>query len=128
MVQLASITINDGASTPVAHTFVPVTTDGLISSLKERVGIPVGYPGLTASVRPPVKGGEVYKEQIRLSLPTTAVVNGVTVVDYTNFGTIELVMNERSTTQNRKDLRVMLANALAHANVVSMIENLEPWY
>lgn len=128
MPALATITINDGATTPVAHAYTPVTTDGLIASMKERVGVPVGYPSLGVSVRPPVKGGEVYKERFTLALPVTAVVNGVTVVDYTNTGTIELLLSERSTTQNRKDLRVLLANLLAHATIVSVVENLEPIY
>lgn len=128
MPALGNISINDGATTPVAHVFAPVTTDGYLATLKERVGVPVGYPALTASVRPPAKGSEVYKEQIRLSLPVTAVVNGVTAVDYVNYGTIELSMNERSTEQNRKDLRVMLSNALQNAVFVTMIEKLEPVY
>jgi hypothetical protein len=128
MTALSTITVNDGASTPVAHAFVPVTTDGFLATLKERVGVPVGYPTLTASVRPPVKGGDVYKEVIKLTIPTTATINGITAIDYSNSGTIELFLSERSTAQSRKDLRVMLANLLAHATVVSMVESLEPMY
>lgn len=128
MTALANIVINDGASTPVAHTFAPVTTDGFIAQLKERVGVPVAYPALSASVRPPVKGGDVYKERLTLSLPVTAVVSGVTTVDYVNSVNIEFLLSERSTAQNRKDLRVMAANLLGHATVVAMIESLEPIY
>lgn len=128
MPALANIVINDGASTPVAHTFAPVTTDGLIASLKERVGVPVGYPGLTASVRPPVKGGEVYKERFSLTLPTTVTIDGVTSVDYTNVGNIEMLISERSTEQDRKNLRVLMINLLSHATVTTVVEKLEPIY
>lgn len=128
MPQLASITINDGQGTPAAHTFSPVTTDGSVASLKERVGVPISYTGLTVQVRPPVKGGEVYKVRIAFAIPTTAVVDGQTVVDYTHSGSLELLLPERGTLQNRKDLQAFFKNALGHATVTSVIENLEPLY
>lgn len=126
MPALGNIIVNDGETTPVAHTFSPVTTDGYLASWKERVGVPVGYPALSASMRPPVKGGETYKEQFRLAIPVTAVVNGITVVDFVQYGEIIYTLHERATEQQRKNIRVMLGNVNSHANFVTMTEKLEP--
>lgn len=128
MPQLANIVLNDGAATPVAHTFAPVTTDGKAAQLKERVGLPIGYPGLGVTVRPPVQQGDIYKVSLLLTLPTTVTVDGVAKVDYTLTAEVNLMMSNRSTAQSRKDLRVLLANALQHATVQNVIENLEPLY
>lgn len=128
MPALASITINDGAVSPVAHTFSPVTTDGYLASLKERVGLPISYPALNVSVRPPVSGNGIYRVKETISVPTTAVVNGVTVVDFSQSVTIEFVLNERGSEQSRKDIRVLAANLLNHATTVTVVEKLEPIY
>lgn len=130
MPQLANIVINDGAATPVAHTFAPVTTDGQLGQLAERSGLPIAYPKLAVSVRPPVNGGETYKIRLTLQVPqtSTVVATGKVVKDFTNTASLDLVFHERSTAQQRKDIRVLLANALANATVVTVVENLEPLY
>lgn len=128
MPQLAPIVINDGAATPVAHTFSPVTTDGFLAVSKERVGVPVGYPSLEETVRPPVKGGEVYKLKTVLKIPVVANVDGSSVVVRTAQGTVEMLFHESSSEQERKDLRVMLANYLGNATTIQVIEKLEPKY
>lgn len=128
MPQLAEIVLNDGAATPVAHTFAPVTTDGRSAQLKERVGLPIGYPGLNVNVRPPVQQGDIYKVSLLLTLPSTVTVDGVAKVDYTLTAEVNLMMSNRSTAQNRRDLRVFVANALRHATLQEVIEKLEPLY
>lgn len=128
MPQLNNIVLNDGSATPVARTFSPVTTDGTAAILKERVGVPVGYSQLGVSVRPPVKGSEVYKTRLTLAVPHVVTIDGKALVDYTDTITIDILSNERSTAQDRKNARVLAINALSHATIVQVVENLEPLF
>lgn len=129
MPQLASITINDGATTPVAHVFAPVTTDGQAASLAERVGSPFAYPKMGISVRPPVNNGQgLYKVALSLNLPVTKTVEGSPMLDFEHKVKVEILLSERSTGQNRKDALALMANLLASATVKTVVENLEPLY
>lgn len=128
MPQLNAIVLADGKSTPVAHTFAPVTTDGQAAILRERIGVPVGYPQLGVSVRPPAKASEVYKVRLTIAIPHTISVDGKAVVDYFDTMNCDFLFNERSTPQDRKDLRVFAINAMSNATIVSVVENLEPLY
>lgn len=133
----APIAVQDGASTPVTHTFNPSKIDSNgVATFQERVsGVPVGFPTITWSVRAPVNGSTsaTYKVTGRLTQPkviTTTDTSGksVTSVDYQNLGSIELVFNERSTKQERTDLRVMLSNLLKNAAIVSAVDDLESFW
>lgn len=128
MPALAPITINDGTSTPVPHTFSPVTTDGYVALLKERTSVPLANPGLDVSVRPPVGSNGLYRVRMVIKMPQSVTVDGVVKVDHIPTISIEMLASERSTEQNRKDLRLMAANLLAHASVVTVLEKLEPLY
>lgn len=46
-------------------------------------GIPVGYPALTMSVRPPTKVSRVYKVTVKFLQPTLETVDGTTPAGYT---------------------------------------------
>lgn len=126
MPALANIVINDGAATPVAHTFTPVTTDGWLAQLAERTGSPLAFPRLSVSVRAPVNGNGIYRLKLNLQVPTVVTVDGVQKVDYTQYVTTEYVLSERATEQQRKDLRVMNVNLNGHATITTVIEKLEP--
>jgi len=67
----AAIAIQDGASTPVTHTFSPTKIDANgIATFEERVsGVPIGYPTITWSVRAPTKGSSTYKVTGKLTQP-----------------------------------------------------------
>lgn len=128
MPALATITINDGAATPVAHAFTPRKSDGVVATLKESLGIPEAFPDLKLSVREPVKGSPVWRLRFSLALPVTAVVDGVTVVDHVNDFDGTFRISARSLEQARKDLRVMVANLFGNAAVITAIEKLEGFY
>lgn len=128
MPQLANIAVNDGAATPVSHTFAPVTTDGSTAKLAERVGVPAAFPTLEVGVRPPVSGNGLYKVRFLMKIPTTKVVDGRTVVDFVQYGDVTLVMSERGDEASRKNLRVLIANLLLNATATSVVEKLEPLY
>jgi hypothetical protein len=131
----AAIAIQDGASAPVTHTFSPTKIDANgIATFEERVsGVPIGYPTITWSVRAPTKGSSTYKVTGKLTQPKVVDVtdsSGKTVktVDYTNLATIDLVVSNKSTKQERKDLRVLVANALNNALLVTSADDLESFW
>lgn len=128
----APITINDGASTPVAHIYSPKQIAGNLAGFQEILsGVPIGYPTLTVSNREPVKGSAgVYRVTMKLVVPkviTTTDVTGKTVtsVDYSNSAEITMLLSERSTTQERKNLRVLTSNLLVNASPAAVVDNLE---
>lgn len=129
MPALASISIIDAAPTPVTHVFAPVTTDGQLAELAERVGLPFAYPSLKVSVRPPVKNGQgMYRIKAQIVQPVTKVVDGVTVLDFEDRCDIELLVSERSSVQNRSDILAMCQSLSGNATFKAMVQNLEPLY
>lgn len=49
-------------------------------------------------------------------------------VAYTNQVSVDFILPNRGTAQQRKDLRVLLSNLLANAQIVDMVENLNRPY
>lgn len=129
MPAIAALVINDGAATPVAHTFNPVTTDGALAKWADRSpSIPAGFRVLSIEVAEPAGNRTVHKVTIGLYNPTVATVNSVDTV--VRFSSAQLVMNfpPDSTVQERDDTLTYYANLLANATVKSAVENLEPFY
>lgn len=130
-----SITIKDGASTPVDHVFSPTRIDANnIATFQERVsGVPIGYPTITWSLRAPTKGSSTYKVTGKLTQPKVIDVtdtSGKTVktVDYVNLATVDFVFSEKSTKQERKDLRVLMSNLLINAVMAASADDLESFW
>lgn len=140
MPAIGNIVINDGAATPVAHTFAPVNVVGNKASYADRSGgIPVGYYTLEIVVRPPVSNepsSRQYLAVLRTVTPVLEVTSPSTAsgiqpaptVGYKLSAKTEYLMHERSTLQNRKDLNALHKNGLAHAAWTAAIENLEAIY
>lgn len=129
MPAIATITINDGATTPVAHNFTPVNASGGIGLFKERVGAtPDAYPVLSVSVREPSKTQSVYQVEEKIRIPVTAVVDGVTKVVRYNEAIVTYKLHRQSAEQERKDIRVLVANLTAHNATVQAVEKLEPQF
>lgn len=131
----AAIAIQDGAATPVTHTFSPTKIDANgIATFEERVsGVPIGYPTITWSVRAPTKGSSTYKVTGKLTQPKVIDVTdtsgkSVKTVDYVNLATVDLVVSNKSTKQERKDLRVLVANALMNTLLVTSADDLESFW
>lgn len=135
MTAFATISLNDGQATPVAHSFTARRLDAGVAKWQDiSGGIAVGFPTISASLREPLKGSKipVYKAVIKVTLPVLEVVNsstysGITPAPtkaYDCFATLELVLPERSVLQDRKNLRAYIANALAQADLKSLIEDL----
>jgi hypothetical protein len=137
MPAIGNIVINDGAATPVAHTFSPVGVEGVVATHADRsAGIPVGYGNIAISLRKPASGSGVYKASIKILVPTLEQTSPSTAtgiqpaptVAYTTAMHLDFLLPARSSLQNRKDILAYAKNLLSHATVVSVVENLENVY
>lgn len=139
MSAIAPIVINDGAGTPVAHTFAPVTIDaqGIAKWADRSGGVAIGFPAISYSLRSPSQGNKSYKMQAKVVLPvleqtspsTATGIQPAPTVAYNLIANVDLVLPERSTLQDRKNLIAFLRNYLANATVITAgVENFETVY
>lgn len=136
MSAIASIVINDGATTPLAHTFAPVNIDaaGVAKWADRAGGIALGFPVITALVRPPTKESRSYKLSAKIIIPVLEVTSPSTATGiqpaptlaYNLMTTIEMVLPERSSLLDRKHLNAYLKNYLANINWTNAVESFEP--
>lgn len=129
MPAIAALTINDGATTPVAHVFNVVTTTGSKAEWADRSpGVPAGYLKFQHQVEQPAGQRTVYRITIGAHNPVMATVDGVpTVVRYSS-AQVTLNLAPDSSLQERKDLLAYVTNFLANASVKTSVENIEPFY
>lgn len=143
MPAFGNIVINDGAATPVAHTFSPTKIDSNnVAYLHDRSGgIAIGYPmlALTTKLPNPAGGGQasglnrVIRNNLKVELPILEVTSPSTgsgiqpapTLSYLCGVDINFRIAERATLQNRKDILAFAKNLLSHATVITMIENSE---
>lgn len=137
MAAIAAITINDGQATPVAHTFNPIETSPPYFRENGNATIPAdGQNDISLVLRPAQGMNGINKAVITLKVPVLETVSGSTVGGYTPApalayymqAKVEFLLPARSTGAQRKDARVMLANLLANAQVVALVESLEKPY
>lgn len=129
MPAIAALTINDGATTPVAHTFSPVTTDGSLAKWADRSPtIPSGFRQLSIEVLPPSGNRTTNKWQSGMMNPTVATVNSQDQVVRYSSAQVTLNIHPDATLQERKDLLAYVINSLSNATVKTSVENLEPFY
>lgn len=129
MPALAPIVINDAESTPVAHTFDPVTTDGSTARLANRSATsPRGFETLNIEVKQPNGGQTAYRLLIGFNDPVEATVDGAQVVVRNCSADFRLNFSQDSTAQERKNLLKLMSNLLAHATIVSVADKIEPIY
>lgn len=130
------ITIKDGAATPVDHVFNPVATregnsqfENQSSSLtlegREalKIGLKRAQPGGRTTVE-----SSVTLERPRMVTGTGSGGTAAEVKLFTNRAILTLVVDPRSTAQERKDLRVMAANALLNAQIGTAVDNAETFW
>ncbi len=131
MPAIGTLTINDGQSTPVAHSFAPVTTTGSESRYADRSGgKPAGYLLVNARQKDPSNGARNYRMQYEIVLPTVATdaTSGKDYVARTARCNIEFVLPETSVLQERKDLLAYAKGLLADAITTDVVTNLEHIY
>lgn len=129
MPALANIAIQDGAASPVTHTFVPNDSDnGKSTFANSAPGIPMGYELLDLQFIKPKSPTAAYRLIGKLVLPTLTSVNGVQTVTSKNTVNFDINLDQRSTAAERKNAVTLLKNLCANSNVVTMVESLENFY
>lgn len=129
MPEIAALTINDGQSTPVAHTFNPETTNGAKAMWADRSpSIPAGFRKISYEVAGPNGNRTVHRLTAGFMMPTVATVDSVeTVVRYSS-AQVTLNIHPESTLQERKDLLAYVTNFLGLAEVATAVQNIEPYW
>jgi hypothetical protein len=144
MPAIADVTINDGAATPVAHTFSPIGRD-------QKTGVfwfEQTNPGASVLQRKRIgyKQERVLGDQNKQLVGSTRVSYTLHVPTLETLGTsdnglqppptlayremvrVEFVLAERSIKQERKDTRTLAVNLLQHAMAVASVDDLLPSY
>lgn len=145
MSAVSNIVLNDLKATPVAHTFVPVGQDknGVWWFEDKSQASAIGFWRISLDTRRPAaaKPGDSSKNRVHrvivgLHEPVLENVSNSTVsgiipaptLAYVMRSVVELILPERSTIQDRKDLRGMMSTLLVHAQVIDVIDNLNTPY
>jgi len=131
--QLASLTI---AGTSTSKTYEPTSSDGNLSTWKERSGgIPVGFPTITGSLREPANAGGNYKTVFRIKIPVLEVaagsVNGFEPAPtkaYDLTANVEVILPDRSTSAQRLELKNQLVSLVSSSVFTALAVNLEQVY
>lgn len=137
----SNIVLADALATPVNHTFVPIGRDknGVFWFEDQSQANAIGFWRVSIELKRPESPngkasseGRSFRVKVQLSEPILETVSNSTVsgispapqISYTSRAFAEFVMPERASLQNRKDLRKMMANLMAEAQTLSVIENL----
>lgn len=137
----ASITINDGAATPVAHIFNPATIvderNMTLAGYEDRSGgIPVGFPTISLSMKRPSKTSANYRVVAKVVVPTLETISNSTASGilpapqkaYDSLVTCEFVMNQRMSLQQRKDLLAYAKNLISTSLIQSIVQDFDMPY
>lgn len=134
MAQRGNIAINDGAVTPVVHTYFPTqSADGLISWRDRTNAVYIGQNRLTVEQRLANRATKATKLSWKLETPvleqtSTSTATGVPpppTVAYTPLIKIEIVLPDRCSLQERKDALAQARNLFASALVTTQVHDLD---
>lgn len=143
MPQISNIVINDGATTPVSHTFSPIGRDDKgVFWFEQTSPAPanplgakkIGYKQtriMDANKQLTGYSNVVYTLQVptleTMSNNSAGILPPPTL-SYVEKARVEYTLAERSTTQERKDSRALMWNFLAQAMPIANIDSLQPSY
>lgn len=143
MPQAANIVINDGATTPVAHTFEPTGKDAKEVLIYEQITpLPltfletprIGYKHVR-NTAPQNQLRSTQKVTYTLRLPVAETLGtsdtGLTpppTLAWTDSVRIEFDLSDRGTKQQRKDLRVLAVNLMSSVMAQAAIDDLRPTF
>jgi hypothetical protein len=133
---IANLVLTDAAATPVNHTFGPVNVDpnGVAHWADRSGGIALGFPTASMSLREPNKQTRNYKLTLKVVTPVLEVTSPSTSTGiqpaptkaYDLLATVEIILPERSSLQQRKDIAAMVRDFIAEGIVTTAIESFEP--
>lgn len=143
MPQVSNIVLPDALATPVNHTFIPLGPDksGVWHFEDQSGGIAAGFQRISVSLNraTPAQSGQsstkVNRLRLAIALPRLETMSGSAggfvpspVVAYVERASVEVIIPERATSQDRKDARKYLVGLLANPLVISAFEDLQNIY
>lgn len=137
MAAIASVTLTDAATTPVNRVFSPTKKDKDMVIYHNRAsGIVVGFDAFSINTRQADKTTKATKVTLKLVTPileqtspsTASGIQPAPTVAYNLIANVELVLPDRSSLQNRKDLLAMIRDALSETLVTQAVHDYDfPW-
>lgn len=143
MAAIENIILNDAEATPVVHTFNParqgLVGNSMVAEFEDRAantGVPVGFNKVHMDFSRPSKDRKSYRISLKLSTPILETVSNSTIsgiapaptISYTPMVDCTIVIPDRASLQNRKNLRKMFYELLNNSQVVAAIEQLDSPY
>mgnify|MGYP002062693700 CR=1 FL=1 len=135
---MAQLVLNDGAATPVAHTYSVVKAEGGVGYWAESIGSDLKNPKLSVGLRKIKVNGtqsgvgvnQVYREALSLVLPITGIAAGTGREELlrTLSAKVELNLPDTSTEAERDDLVALVISALTNATVKQVPKKLVPMF
>jgi hypothetical protein len=144
MPSVSSIVLADAQGTPVNHTFIPLGQDsnGVWWFEDQSPSDAIGYNKISLSLTRPSNpapgadsGNRMARVKIGIHTPVLETLgtndNGLlppATVAFVNRANLELMIPERASLQNRKDLRKYAEKIFADSQVIAMAESLQAIY
>lgn len=132
-----NVTLTDAATTPVNRVYYPMQTkDGILVWRDRTQSILAGQNRLTCLQRAADKNSKATKLLWKLETPvlevtspsTTTGIQPAPTVAYTPIATLEMVLPDRSTQQERKDLLAQIRDLIDEAIVTNQVHDLDMIY
>lgn len=124
-----SISINNGAATPVAKAFAPERVSPDSSVFTERsAAVSAGFIKLATSFSPANSQRPTTRVDVSLDFPVLQTVNGISSVAYKGLFKGYFVIPDQMTAAERADLAAFVANSLDVTLIRNMIKDLDPLY
>lgn len=129
MAQMGNLTLADGQTTPVNHTFSVITAQaGTDVPAKWRdiasYATPIGQFNLSMLVR---RTSNADKVSLKLTMPGMSTDGTMTKI-HTSLATADFILPDTADAQQRKDLLALMKNALANSIIQDAVHNGSPAY
>jgi hypothetical protein len=132
MPAIAAQAINDGQSSPVSHSYVPVSANGSRGDFADRAiaTFPAGMNTIFVEVLGPSGNRTTYQWKAGFYLPLNGTESDGTTPKVMSYDSAQVLFNfsPQSSEGRRKDARAYVANWLAKTDVINSIVNVEPFY
>lgn len=141
---VSNIVLPDAQATPVNHTFIPLGQDaqGAWWFEDQATDSPIGFQRISISLKRPAPSvgkktnpDQMNRVRVTLNMPRLETLgtggNGFVpppTVAYVARASMEFMIPDRATLQDRKDARKYILGVLANAQLVAAVENLQNIY
>lgn len=135
MANITNLVINDGATTPVAHTLNPISA-GQNSFWRDSItSVPLVGQISCRVLSKNDTGSGLNKVKVIVDVPVLETITGTSTqsgyqappkMAYSCKASVDFILPSRGTLQNRKDLLALLKNALANIQIEEAVTILAP--